>query len=329
MKDLNNNDTINIQKKLKEIIPLSEAKKSLLKSGYLLEARLENILQKNGYYVRSNVPYPDPKTGVTREIDLDAINAISLKPRKGDFIFLELIIECINNDQPLAFITKEPLYMDYQDFEIKMVGLPEKLLKKRGSKNFISLPEYLGMKEYHHFFKGRIATQYCTFEKKQKGQNKGEWRAFHYEDHHESFHKLCDALEYSMLDLQTQINLFDEDGINIQFFYNILVVQNDLLDIRQIGTTVKIKKTNHIKFLITDFVKGKEKNYVVDVVREGYIENFLKNLQNEMDITSLKISKKYSMMKKEIEKKLLKEKIVKAISTFSNLIGKSTNIEQD
>ncbi|MBE3122440.1 MAG: hypothetical protein IMZ58_09580, partial [Thermoplasmata archaeon] len=206
MEKINRINNPRVTKEYSDNIPIQEARKSLLRSGYLLEARLENILLKNDYYVQSNYVYPDPESNKPREIDLDAILAIDIKPRKLEYIFLELIIECINNNQPLAFITKEPPFRDYQSFEIKMLGRPETISKTRNSKILLSIPEYLKMKDYHHYFKGSVATQYCTFDLKQKGPNKGEWRAYHHDDHHESLVKLCQALEYSKLDFEEEFD---------------------------------------------------------------------------------------------------------------------------
>jgi len=42
----------------------NEIKEALLRSGYLLESRLEEILRKNYYYVEANSAYADP--AVTR-----------------------------------------------------------------------------------------------------------------------------------------------------------------------------------------------------------------------------------------------------------------------
>ena len=46
--------------KKNEKITIEEAKKSLLKSGYLLENRLEKILTAHKFIVTSNFIYPDP-----------------------------------------------------------------------------------------------------------------------------------------------------------------------------------------------------------------------------------------------------------------------------
>jgi hypothetical protein len=51
------------KQKQTDVISLEEAKNALLRSGYLLESRLETELSKKGYYVDANKAYPDPETG--------------------------------------------------------------------------------------------------------------------------------------------------------------------------------------------------------------------------------------------------------------------------
>ena len=56
-------------------ITLQDATKALLRSGYLLESRLERVLTSRGYYVDANDAYPDPTTGKSRELDIMAMTA--------------------------------------------------------------------------------------------------------------------------------------------------------------------------------------------------------------------------------------------------------------
>jgi hypothetical protein len=86
-----------------------EAAEALRRSGYLLEARVEHFLATHGYYVDANDAYPDPATGKSRELDLVAMTARRVS-RDDDFVFNILLIECVNNPQPLVLLTKKPQY---------------------------------------------------------------------------------------------------------------------------------------------------------------------------------------------------------------------------
>ncbi len=115
-----------------EEITTSEARAALLRSGYLLESRAEARLQ-TAYYVEANSTYPDPDTGKSREFDLYATRAVRAGPRGGlDFVWPVLLIECVNNPQPVVLITKEPQVPSLHHEEIKHAGLPVKFPTEGG-----------------------------------------------------------------------------------------------------------------------------------------------------------------------------------------------------
>ncbi len=160
-------------------ITKKEANNALLRSGYLLEGRLETVLRSRGYYVEANAAYPDPVTGKSRELDLLAglVRFLSKKGistvSRGDIstVGMRLLIECVNNPQPIVFIAKEPQRNRDHSMEIKLAGLPVQVPVKYSEEDerdtWIYLPLFLKMKEYHHYCNGRFSTQYCSFNKKE------------------------------------------------------------------------------------------------------------------------------------------------------------------
>lgn len=56
-------------------ITREQATRALLRSGYLLESRLEQAPVARGYYVDARDAYPYPTTGKSRELDLVAMSA--------------------------------------------------------------------------------------------------------------------------------------------------------------------------------------------------------------------------------------------------------------
>lgn len=164
----------------KEKISLDEAKDALLRSGYLLETRLETLLSKRAYFVEANGAYPDPETGKSREFDLYAMGAHRAGPEELDFIFTILLLECINNPQPLVFLTKTSQIGFLHHEDAKMAGLPLKFPDKKHRNEWESISDFLRMSTYHHYCRGRVATQFCSFVKKKNSQ---EWMATHDEEH--------------------------------------------------------------------------------------------------------------------------------------------------
>ncbi|MBE3121992.1 MAG: hypothetical protein IMZ58_07280, partial [Thermoplasmata archaeon] len=120
-----------------------------------------------------------------------------------------------------------------------------------------------------------------------------------------------------------------DNSLNIQFFYPLLVVQNDILDVRQIEKKIIINKTNHIKFNVKDFVKGEEIGYIIDVIKEDFFPDYLKIVKKEMDETAQLLNKKYPTIHHELQKQARKAKIGKTIKIISSLMGKQLiNVEK-
>jgi len=111
----------------KEEITTGEIKEAILWSGYLLEQRVEAILEQAGYYVETNTAYPDPVTGKSREIDIKAINTFKIS-RDYDFIFVRLICECENNQEPVVFFVKESPISFLHHEEVKPLQERRKLV---------------------------------------------------------------------------------------------------------------------------------------------------------------------------------------------------------
>jgi hypothetical protein len=225
-------------------ISLEETKEALLRSGYLLEHRLETLLRRRGYYAEANESYPDPETGKSRELDIYAINAVKAGPEEHDYIFAVLLAECVNNPQPIAFMTKQPQvgFLHYQ--EVRISGLPVKVPTAKSSE---SLAEYLAMEKYHHYCKGRVSTQFCTFTEK-KRQGNSEWMASHEDHHFDSFRKLAAAVDYHSSEHFKNWRFGGKESVNLEFYYPVLVVQGELLDVRQEKNSLRVTPINHIQY---------------------------------------------------------------------------------
>ncbi len=161
-------------------ITLQDATKALLNSGYLLEARLEQVLAARGYYVDANDAYPDPTTGKSGELDLMAMTARRLS-REYDFVFNVLLVECVNNPQPLVLLTKKPQVGFLFHEDVRLAGLPAKLFDRRAGR-WVKLQDALHLNKFHHYCTPRVATQFCSFARK----GGSEWMALHEGPHFDS-----------------------------------------------------------------------------------------------------------------------------------------------
>ena len=277
-----------------EVITNNEAEQALLRSGYLLESRLESLLVESNYIVDANTAYPDPETGKSRELDIKAVRADHVDISEHDYVFPNLVIECVNNLQPLVFITKEPAHDYFLQYDIKMAGLPVKIPCDR---DWLSLVDYLGLNTYHHYCQGRYATQYCSFAKKKQNQ---QWMAWHEEENHDVLTKMVFAVEHLM---DEHFRVMAESGIdhvNLELYYPILVVQGNLLEARPSRQSAGLLQTDHVRYRRSTFIKSQELAYQIDVVTEQSFPKYLGMIEEEVSRTVELLGEKKSAVRRAL-----------------------------
>jgi hypothetical protein len=266
------------------------------RSGYLLEYRIEQLVGRYGFMVEANQAYPDPLTGKSRELDMSGIRIVPITSDYRNTIWQRLLIECVNNPQPIGFFTKNPGAPTTHIYDLKFSGLPVKV--KQG-KYWQKISEFLDMQKYHHHCKGRIATQYCSFTTK-KNTNPVEWLAQHEDMHFDSFNKLCFALNHDIDEHYSHSRLLGKETINVQIYYPILVVSGEIIEIIPTRKEIKLRAANHIHYIQSYITAGKEQRYHIDVVREQYLPRLL----NQIDRESKQIMRLFRSRKKAIQESI-------------------------
>lgn len=276
---------VNKTAKQREKITPAEMKDALIRSGYLLESRVESQVREQWGYVETNATYPDPETGKSREFDLFAISGHGCGPDEEDFLFGVLFIECVNNPQPLAILTKEPIVSELHRDDAKISGLPVKVLHREARTGWRRLADFLDLDNFHHYCKGRVGTQYCSFSRK---KNEDEWMALHEGSHFESFRKLCDVTEH-YIDRHYKEWVFDgtKEHVNLQMYYPVIIVQGDLVEVREGKKGVKFHSSDHIQFRQSVTRKEREEvTYQIDIIREAYLPKYLELIESELTKTA-------------------------------------------
>lgn len=287
-----NDDRINKEK----------AKETIERSGYLLESRLESILREHNFLVDSNCFYTDSKTQKKREIDLLAVGYSSVNLFDSNIIGIgaNLIIECKNYSQPLAFIDND----SRKNCEYFNITAREEIAVASGRPEFViinginhTLSEFASNTKAQFYNENIcIASQYFTFFK----NGKNEWRAAHSshdtnknESEHDLFEKLC-----TYLDIQKQ-SFWETYGkgvvnpdINFAIFYPVMVLQGDLWRISTDSSKkVVIHDEQHILHLRNHIKGSEEKRYHIDVVTEAYFPQYLTMIQEQLDAIANNIMK--------------------------------------
>ena len=288
-------------KAVSETISIEHARSALLRSGYLLESRLEMVLRKS-YWVESNVAYRDPATGKSRELDLNAFHVSQTDAGLPFSVSVRLLIECVNNPQPIAFVTKHPEGgPPYEALYVKTSGLPMTIEDNDNpdQSSLLSLPEFLNMHGYHHYFRCPVASQYCSFQKKSKTE---EWMALHSEDHFGCFGKLCDAVEYFVDRNYERWTRDPDNGIAVTLYYPVLVIQGDLLDVRTSKRALNLKRAKHLQYRLSRITDGKSTDYQIDIVTERYFPQFLKMIEKEQAETARRMNDNQGTIRKSADR---------------------------
>ena len=270
------------QKTTTSISP-KQMSEAIQRSGYLLEQRVEAILSKEGYFVETNPVFPDPDTGKSREIDVSAISATRIYKKGYNFVFPMLLCECENNSQPIVFFTKESPISFMHHEQVKVSGIPVQLWQDDG---YVSLSEFTGMEKFHHYCKGVVATQYCTFQLK---KDKSSWTALHNEEQHDTFNSLVKALDYEIakhFDGWSLPDKVDEEDVNIQIYYPLVIFQGSLNSATLKHNQLALRKSRHIQFRKELFLPrtNEVETYQIDVIDEAYLPRYLRIIDSEIQM---------------------------------------------
>lgn len=261
------------------MISQSDARTALLRSGYLLESRVEDIFRRRGYYVNANSVFPDRKTGTSREVDVYAMRADRAGQDEYDYLFTVFIIECVNNPEPLTLITKEPQVGFLHHQEIKVSGLPVKFQDAVSRNSWIGFADFLKLEGNHHYCRGRIATQYCSFQKKKQPPH--DWMAWHDDTQFDAFRKACAAVDHHVTDHFGSWVLGPKESVNVQLYYPVVVVQGELLEARPDRTSVTLRPRPHLALRRSEYIDGKEQTYQIDIVQERHLKRYLAMVERE------------------------------------------------
>src|SRR6266571_4670404 len=118
-------------------------------------------------------------------------------------------------------------------------GFQVKIHDKEQPDRWQRLSDFLGMEDYHHYCKGRIGTQFCSFTKKKSGRAE-EWMATHEAMHYDSFRKVCDVVDYQVQKNFTNWTFGPEERLNVEMYYPVIILQGELLEARETKRSVTL-----------------------------------------------------------------------------------------
>ena len=222
-----------------------------------------------------NISYPDPLEGKIRELDARAMTFASAveKPK----VWVTLLVECSNNSQPLALMTKPQLPRPLAQDAVPVVGIP---LAVDGE----HVRRVLRLDEFHHCCTGSVASQFCSFQQKKDATK--EWMATHDEGQWSSIKKLGDVLihdeqEYSRTWVPPANDR--EEPVNLTFYYCALVLQGHLFDVDARAADPKPQPIRMGLLRRSVSWHREAHDYFIDVVTEPALPEYLDVLEKERD----------------------------------------------
>jgi hypothetical protein len=301
-------------------ITRSEIKDAISRSGYLIEQRVLRLFSKRGYPVIPNPIYLDPISEKTREIDMQVECCTSFASEDSTMSGLHWSIccECENNGQPVAFFPYEPLTPDLLSELVKYVGIPMKIWRDG---RYVALSSFLPFYKFHHYCKGNIAAQYCSFA---KPKGSGNWIATHLEEQHDTSNSLALAIEdqinrfYSKEWLPPKDN--EVEPILLMFKYPLRILGGELKEAHISKRGLVVKNVKHVKFVKSLHISGKVINYLIDVITEDYLIEYLSIIEAEMEKVQRLITRHKKIITQSIERIVKDTKSAGKVDSYRKIL---------
>jgi hypothetical protein len=266
-----------------QIISTELAIDALRRSGYLLETRIARTLDQFASHLSVNVVFADPETGQSRELDAYCFRAETGNRYEYFSASAHVLIECINNPQPIAFFSNEVTTQAYPVTAARPLWLGLDPLEKT-----------IGLEDFHHCFRQSLANNYCTFvEKKSR-----EWMATHADEQHREFSTLA---MLAQLTREKQLQVLEDysrpqDAVQfcgVDLIYPLLVAEGLLFDVRQNAAgQVQLKSVDHVTYLKRQMWKGVRRYCPIDVITETFLPRLLRMIEVECKRTLVRLERR-------------------------------------
>ncbi|QYK54329.1 MAG: hypothetical protein KF824_05375 [Fimbriimonadaceae bacterium] len=246
----------------------SEILECLTRSGYVLESRLIQSLSNDGFFVEPNQVTLDPRTGKSREIDLIAeYYNREAASAPGSCVKTFFPIEAVNNPFPFVLLSRRIWTpQSPTDSYVQYVTTPKPN----------SFEDQIGdWYEEKQPVADKLFSQYCGITRKKSSK---DFMAYHPDDIYTSFLKLAEYVANELRYWESR-NIENDKYWRLFFWRPCLVLSGDLLAL-ETDTNGELGLTE-LDFGQLEFNWHSEEfpaTTVIDVIREEYLLNHLKNI---------------------------------------------------
>jgi hypothetical protein len=128
--------------------------------------------------------------------------------------------------------------------------------------------------------------------------------ALHEDLHFDAFRTLCTALEYTRTKFYSswEFPAKTSEYMNVEFYYPVVVLQNELLDVRPSRKSIRIESSKHLQFRRSFVYRGEAHDYQIDVLTESFFPKYISLVEKELDITTQCVRQAHTEVQHSVEK---------------------------
>lgn len=268
------------------LLPAEKVQIGLEKHGFPLELQCRNILRKSGWSVNSDVPYLDydieKEKKIERTIDIVALRKQDLKSDVLGKLEIRLIIECKQQkDSAWVFEKGKKRAIDWDDPIDARVYCRDSFLTEFGDDRWNEIFKLVGMMSHQvPERKEELALSGVTYRESKRGKPENEPDLLH-----KGSRQVMSAIDYLTKKLEErsppEVNL---EGLFVPLFwrsYPVLVFRGAMFYAALDKGEMKLEEIKYAHL----YPKTTQRWYLIDVVRSDYLEEYLKIIDQEFEIS--------------------------------------------
>jgi len=163
-------------------------------SGYLMEQEVATTIESLGFHVETSRGYEDIDEGKSREIDVWGIQRVHQDETNQISVFVELICECKNNQNPFVFLTRQKNEADRhlapEEYVFPSRDFPVPIENRPNAVSLIPAFRYLDLAKANY----RFQTDHKAVQFAKIVRDKKDWSANHAGLYDSIFYPMVKAL---------------------------------------------------------------------------------------------------------------------------------------
>lgn len=256
----------------------AEIVQAIERSGFLMEQRVASSFESLGFNVQTGYPFEDPEEGKSREIDVWAVMRGTRDEARKVCVWLEMICECKNNENPFVFLRRPKGHLDNLYFDPCQYVLPFSLYQAptedgHGTREQSGF-RLFGFHEFHYWYRDSTrATQFCKILRKGDG-----WEANQGGIYDAIFYPLAKAATARRVDRSLYSPRDPSEWKNIYLLFPVVVVNGKIYQIDSTLSVPEPLEVGHVSFVRSLTSKRVKGQFMIDFVTQAELGTYVKSI---------------------------------------------------